>query len=228
MADLADHYKKLWEKAVSGFQRNEFELDPFLLTPKDSRFGITLIARPEAKVKKEFKSFLAELKKIAPEQYYYPETDMHITILSVISCYEGFKLSLINPDAYTALVRTTVKSIPGFSIDFRGVTASPSSIMIQGFPTDHYLNEIRDQLRVQFKKSMLQESIDKRYVIQSAHCTVARFKESLKNPADFIRQLNKYRNYQFGRSTVSELELVYNDWYQRKEKVKILNKFPLG
>jgi 2'-5' RNA ligase len=99
--------------------------------------------------------------------------------------------------------------------------------MVQGFLKDDALNTIRTQLRENFKNSGLEQSMDKRYTIQTAHATVFRLKEKLCNKAEFLQIVNDYRDYYFGTSSVNNLEFVLNDWYQRKEYVKTLHAFEL-
>lgn len=114
-----------------------------------------------------------------------------------------------------------------FNIEFRGLTASPSCLMVQGFPENNSLTQIRDSLRVDFKETDLEQSMDKRYAIQTAHSTVFRLKEEIENKESFLDTLEKYRDYYFGTFAVDSLELVFNDWYQRKEYVKELYRFEL-
>ncbi len=113
-----------------------------------------------------------------------------------------------------------------FKIQFKGLTASPSCILIQGFLTNT-LNEIRDELRKTFKNSDLQQSIDKRYNIQTAHATVIRFKSELTDQTALINLIEKYREFDFGTFEIKQIELVYNDWYQREKFVKKLHTFSL-
>ena len=99
--------------------------------------------------------------------------------------------------------------------------------MIQGFPGDDTLGKMRDNLRTDFKISGLEQTIDKRYPIVTAHTTIARFRQQLTDSHNLINLLDTYRNYDFGKFTVDEAELVYNDWYQRAERVKQLHRFRL-
>ena len=99
--------------------------------------------------------------------------------------------------------------------------------MIQGFPTDETLNNLRNKLRENFKNSGLQQSIDSRYTISAAHATVMRFQDKLQDPKKLIEISEKYRDYDFGEFEVKNLELVYNDWYQRKSNTRVLGDFGL-
>ena len=225
--NLKKHYNDLYTSTIQVVKKENFTVDHLIDSPKDQRHGITLLIRPPIAIKNQIQSFLADLKKVEPYQYYYDSSDIHITILSIISCYEGFQLAQIKPVEYIRLVTKSLETVSPFSIRFKGITAAPSSVMIQGFYNDSNLNTLRENLRTHFKNSSLEQSIDKRYKIITAHSTVVRFKEVLKNKMEFIKILNYYRNFEFGIFEVEEVELVFNDWYQKREKVISLQKFKL-
>lgn len=225
--NLTNHYNQLWEQSFKKFEQDKFEYDPLIDDAGDKRFGITLIARPPQQVKDNIEAFLAELKKAAPAQYYYPASDIHITVMSVISCYEGFALTQIRVDDYVHLIENSLQGFSKFQVVFKGITASPACIIIQGFPEDPTLHHIRDNLRVNFKSKDLQQSIDQRYTIQTAHSTVVRFSKPLQQKEHFLAILKAYRDFDFGTFAIDHLELVFNDWYQKKEIVKTLATFPL-
>ena len=92
---------------------------------------------------------------------------------------------------------------------------------------DDTLHDMRNQLRINFKNSGLQQTIDARYSIRTAHATVVRFRKRFTRKDDFIEVLENYRNFAFGQFTVDTVELVYNDWYQRSKNVKTLCRFKL-
>ncbi|WP_162056249.1 2'-5' RNA ligase family protein [Pontibacter pamirensis] len=225
--DIEQHYNQLWETTWRKFTAGVFELDPLIASENDSRFGITLLFRPGQEVWKRIQQFLLELQQIEPEQYYYPEADIHVTVMSIISCHAGFSLDAIRVEEYMQLVQQTVQNSQSFQLYFRGITASPSCLLIQGFPVADQLNQLRNKLRESFRSATLQQTIDTRYVLQTAHSTVVRFKAPLQNPSVFLDKVQEYREYDFGSTEVSELELVYNDWYQRQALVQLLGRFSL-
>jgi len=224
---LEKHYRTLWENSLAGFRAGAFELDPFLSAKEDSRFGITLLFRPGEAVKAGIAHFLQELRQLEPEQYYYPASDMHVTVMSLISCHAGFRLEHINPEAYITVLQECLACIKSFRVDFAGITASPSSLMVQGFPGSDQLDVLRGKLRENFRNSPLLQTIDSRYVLQTAHCTVARFTSPLKHASAFLGKVQQCRGCSFGGAQVEEVELVYNDWYQRQAVVKPLASFRL-
>jgi 2'-5' RNA ligase len=225
--NLAEHYHKLYTESIAKIAAGNYETDHLIDSDTDYRFGITLVIRPDAATNNNIQQFLSEAKAIEPDQYYYQNSDIHITLMSIISCYEGFDLKDIHVQDYIQLIQQVLAKHKSFKIQFKGLTASPSCILIQGFLTDT-LNEIRDDLRAGFKNSELQQSIDKRYAIQTAHATVIRFRSALENKDALVQLIEKYHDFDFGTFEVKQVELVYNDWYQRERFVKKLQVFKLG
>jgi 2'-5' RNA ligase len=216
--NLAEHYNQLYKKSAEAILAGNYKLDTQINTASDSRFGITLLIRPSEEIKANIQLFLSELKEVDPLQYYYPNSDIHITVMSIISCYEDFGLNKIKVHDYIEIIEKSLIEVNQINIEFRGVTASNSAIMIQGFPTDESLTILRNKLRENFKKSPLEQSIDSRYAISTAHSTVLRFQEKLQNPEKLMKVVEKFRDFDFGQFRVKNIELVYNDWYQREEK----------
>lgn len=225
--NLQEHYNELYKKSSEAILAGNYKLDSQINDKSDSRFGITLLIRPNETIKANIQLFLDELKAIDPLQYYYPDSHIHITVMSIISCYEGFSLDKIAIADYIEIIQKSLIDVNEIKIKFQGVTASPSAILIQGFPTDESLNNLRDKLRENFKKSTLQQSIDSRYAIATAHSTVMRFQEKLQNPKQLIAVAEKFRDFDFGEFKAKNLELVYNDWYQREENTIYLEDFSL-
>jgi 2'-5' RNA ligase len=215
------------QTAFRQLAQGEAELDALIDSPSDDRRGITLLARPPAEITGRIDELLADFQRTEPCQYYYPASDIHVTILSIISCYSGFILDLIDPQAYQDAVRAILPTIRPFTITYDGLTASPGSIIVQGFPQGDGLAELRDAIRNYFRASALQQSIDQRYSIQTAHSTVIRFKSKLENPQQMLQLLEKYQHHFIGTFEVNTVELVYNDWYQRAEHTILLEQYAL-
>lgn len=155
--DLAAHYNQLFTESSKAILDNNYVIDTKIDAENDNRSGITLLIRPPESIKNKIQSFLNELQKEDPSQYYYPNSDIHITVLSIISCYDGFGLNQINPEAYISIIQENLVALQNLEINLSGITASNSTIMIQGFPTNDSLNSFRDLLRKAFQNTTLEK-----------------------------------------------------------------------
>ncbi|WP_109436551.1 mutarotase [Aquimarina sp. AU119] len=225
--ELNIHYDNLWSESLAKFNQNEFNIDPLIESTSDLRRGITLLVRPNNKVKRLISEFIEELKHIDPNQYYYPSTDIHVTVMSIISCYQGFDINAIDISKYIDQITDSLQTTLRDNITFKGITASSSCIMLKGFTKNNSLDTTRMNLRSNFKKTTLEHSIDTRYKIRTAHATIVRFKSEITDPKEFIKVLQKYRDVDFGSFEIDTYELVYNDWYQTKKSTKVLYKFEI-
>lgn len=223
--NLTERYNELYRSSTRKIKNGDYQTDLLIDSINDRRFGIALLIRPPENINEKIQLFLDELKQVDPSQYYYPNSDIHITVMSIISCYEGFQLDQVSIPGYIELIQESLKEIDRFRIKFKGITASDAGIMIQGFPEYDILNNLRNNLRTKFKNSDLEQSIDKRYTIQTAHSTVVRFRRKLHDKNEFLEILERNKNSDFGSFAVKELELVFNDWYLREGKSKLLKKF---
>jgi 2'-5' RNA ligase len=223
--NLAEHYAAMREAAEHRLALGAADLDPLIDSPHDDRRGITLLARPPAAIMAAIEAMLIDFRRVDPAQYYYPASDIHLTILSIISCYSGFTLSTIEPKAYQAAVQLILQGCRPFMLTYEGITASPSGIMVQGFPQDDGLEILRASTREAFQSSGLQQSIDQRYSLQTAHSTIIRFRKPLADPALLLATIAKYKEDFIGTFAVTAVELVYNDWYQRARNTVLLQKY---
>ena len=222
---LENHYKKLYHYSIDKISSDNYHIDTLIDSKNDRRFGLTLIIRPSNEIKKKIQNFLKNIKEIEPNQYYYPNSDIHITVMSIISCYSDFDMSKIDVQKYIDLTEKCLLKGIDLNITFKGITASPSGVMVQGFMNNNELNDIRNRLRKAFKNSNVEQSLDKRYLIQTAHSTIIRFRKELSQKEKFLELLDNSINYDFGSFKVNKFELVYNDWYQREQYVKKIHEF---
>ena len=224
---LEDFYNKLFTESLDKFKNNNFEYDNFLDSSTDKRYGITLVIRPSEQVKANILKIQNEIKKLTKDQYFYPLEDLHITLLPVISCEENFYLDSINIDSYIKLIENSIANFKNFKIQFKGITASASCLMVKGFPIDDSLENIRNSIRESFKNSDLYNSIDKRYILKSAHITFFRFKNMVNDIDSFIDILKGYQNIDLGFSDIKQIDLYFNDWYFKSNNSVLLYKFKI-
>ena len=221
-------YESLWCAAVTAFAQNQFQVDAHLQNKAaDFRRGLTLILRPGPAVREAFTTFVDQLKLAAPGQYFYRPEEWHVTVLSIIPGSEHWQEKMPQLAAYQACVEEVMKGCQPFSIRFRGVTASPAAVMIQGIPPDDALAQIRDGLRASLQRAGFGDQLDVRYKINTAHVTVMRFSHGNTNGKNLLALLTANRTTDFGAVNVGGLELIFGDWYASAESSRTVQAYKL-
>lgn len=220
-------YDDLWQSAYSEFSKGRFSLDPLIDDSEDMRRGLTLIIKPHNDVLDRLAEFCRRAREIEGQQFYCDVSQIHVTVMSIITCTDDFDFDQIELPKYVDQIDSSLKDIDAFNIEFNGITASPSCVLAQGYPSGNGLQLLRKALREKFRDSGLRCSIDERYSIATAHCTLIRFKEELSRVEEFLKLLTEMRDVEFGQFEASKMTLVFNDWYHRAAVVKELHNFRL-
>lgn len=222
-------YEKLWSDAVSVFEMGQPKLDPYLPgKANDLRRGVTLVFRPAANVRDGVMDFVARLKRISPEQYFYRPEELHVTVLSIFSGTKLWKQELQRVQRCQPIIGDALKAQLPFKINFQGVTASPDSVLIQGFPLDDGLETIRTALRDSFAREGFGDMLDRRYKVVAAHITIMRFCRPCPDMKPLLTFLKENRRTDFGQCEIDRLELVLGDWYGSEDKVTTLEEYQLS
>lgn len=226
--DLAQVYADLWRSARAAFLGNAGQIDPLLQRgAPDARRGLTVIFRPQPVVAAQVAAWLAQVATDAPAQYVYTLEQLHVTVLSLFTATPDFAPYFARLPRYLAALDVALAAIPPFAVALRGVTASPSTVMVQGFPCDNTLEHVRTALRTAIAAVGLGSDLDRRYRLVTAHLSALRLRAPLTDPACFVAHLERARNLDFGVTLVDELLLVANDWYMTPGVVEVLRRYPL-
>lgn len=213
---------------MNAFEAGDFQIDPHLTAKSsDHRRGVSLAFRLSHPASARIGEFISELRRILPGQYFYKSEELHVTVLSIVSGNEMWRKQMKDLATVRPIIIECLKSVPPFSIHFRGLTASPGAIMIQGFPEDETLQAVRDSLRESFEREGFGHMLDRRYKIVTAHVTVARFQHSKINGTRLAAFLAANRRRDFGRSEADIIQLLWGDWYASSETIRLLEEFPL-
>lgn len=228
ISEAQEIYNQLYHSSKHLVRAGEINIDQNLLDQKnDHRRGLSIILRPDSNTANQIKRFQDEMQKLESRQYYQPKTDLHITVLSIITAYDGFKMEKIDIEHYSNIISEALKNREKFSISLQGVTCSTGAVMIQGFDESGSLQSMRENIKQAFKNSKIKDSLDSRYILKTAHFTVVRFMQHLTDPQSYFEIIEKNRDHYFGSFEISELDFVYHDWYQSDERLQILKKVKL-
>lgn len=226
---LTARYQQLWDDAIEPVRAGAVNIDPLLAGREpDRRRCLTVLARPSAEILSAVAAFLNQLRNIDPEQYYYESSDLHVTVLSLFTATADYERHFLHYDRYLKAVNAALAGVPAFSIEFAGVTLTRDAIMIQGYFDDTILNDTREALRKALQSRGLTEGLDRRYILQTAHMTAVRFRHPLQKSRKYVEMLEQYRRHSFGRTHVSEVNLVRNDWYMSTPSVEVIKKYQLS
>jgi hypothetical protein len=228
MNDAEKIYAELWSKTIPLFEQGHYETDPLVHDPTDMRRGLTLRARLTKEVVAIIDDFTTNVKGFLPNQYFTPPSDIHLTVLAVVSCTSDFRHQPEMDDAYCDVIAECLRSSSSPQIIFSGITASPSCLLLRGFPMNSCLGEMRNRLREKFKQSLLPNSVDARYPIKTAHVTMMRFVEKQDDISGFTRFIKAHHDHPFGSQHVDSLEFVSNDWCHKQCNTKIIRTFALN
>jgi len=225
---LRERYDRMWSKAIGVIRAGSIESDPVLAAGlPDRRRGLTLIIRPPLNVRQCVAAFIDSLRVLEPEQHYYIPTELHLTVLSLFTATDQPEPFLARRKNYVAAVAAALRGIAPFPVEFVGVTASSSAIMIQGFAEGDALNTLRNILRHQLQVHDLGHELDGRYRLETAHVTIARFRSRLRDGTRLAVALQGARTQAFGATCVRSVSLVENDWYMSKGVTETLKRFRL-
>lgn len=220
-------YDQLWRDAIGRIQAGQIDIDPVLQGgSRDNRRGFTLIARPSTAVQRAVAALQERLRAVAPEQYYYDAAQLHVTMLSLFTATRHAEPLLAQRDAYVRAADEALSAAQPIHVSFEGVTASPGTVMIQGFVDSPELESLRDRLRSELHVRGLGGAIDERYRLQTAHMTAMRFRARLLHRAEFVQLLDEARSMYFGGTTIEEFFLVENDWYMSPSATQIVKQYP--
>ncbi len=225
---LRQLYDSLWEDARNYLARGQVEIHPHLADrAEDRRRGLTVLARPSPPVEAQFSAFIQQLSEIAPDQYFYQPGDFHITILSLFTATENFEPYYARLPTYLDALHSVIPQAERFSLAFKGITASRSCVMVQGFPQGTQLERLREGLREALRNHGFGGDLDRRYRITTAHSTIVRFRTQPRDLPRLLEALCRYRDHDFGQMTVENLQLTKHNWYMSAGETEVLADYLL-
>jgi 2'-5' RNA ligase len=214
--NISELYKNIAHRSACAI-RDGGIIDQFLAHPEqDYRMGVSLVFRIPNTVKKSILNKMKDIKQCAPELYYYPPADFHVTILDLQRAKPGLMCSPELAERYTEAVIDAVKGIHPFGVSFCGMVASDGAVLVKGY-YDPAFEVLRQKLRTILRK--LDLPLDERYETFSCHITVVRFPCKIESPSVFSDVIKNLSDINFGRFTVDSVQLVYHNWYDSNKEV---------
>jgi len=190
----------------------------------DNRLGISLII-PIRSITRHYEELINRCKFIDNSQYYYPIDDLHITIFDFIQGSERYSKSVEKEEQFIKINNFVLSKFTSFYILLKGIVFCRSALLIKGYD-DNVLIGIRNFLRSELESHNIEN--DERYSSESAHIAFCRFKTQLTNPYGFLSILEHYQEFDFGKESIKEIELVEHDWYNKTNKKRVIKRYQIS
>jgi len=133
-------YDSIFEEHIQDIINNRIKTDKYLKTESiDNRRGISLII-PISFTNCVYTDLINEYKNIEPDQYYYPEIDLHITVFTFLSARETY---INNEDInrqFKSISEYVLQNIRAFNILLDGITFSKEAGFINGYDNNILIN----------------------------------------------------------------------------------------
>ena len=214
---LEELYTRIHTESCSSIINEGVHPDRYLRHPAtDRRFGLTLLVEIDRILSESMCSIGEEIKMIEPEQYYYPATDLHVTVLDLVGAHEGFRCDEREIGIFSSMVVDAVKEVEPFDILFKGLILSPTGVLVKG-----YYREGLPVLRELLRREAGNRRVDMRERYQSitAHASLMRYSSPVADREQLLRFMEKNRDRTIGLVTVRSCTLVIHDWYNRRKEV---------
>lgn len=223
MDNLQKLYAAIDQRGHGALTAHQEDVDPYLTTANDDRRGLALILQLPAHVSRNINFALQPLQTVEPGMYYYPATDMHITVMDIIGARPAFHLASEQLERYRQVIGTIVAENPVIDWHLAGLMLSPGAVMVKGYYSSA-LQDLRAKLRANLAQAGL--ALEERYQTQSGHVTVARFAQPLRDPAAVVKLVDAERSLPCGDFTSHRVDLVIHDWYNHR--VQLVATFALA
>ncbi len=219
-------YENLWARCRSGLAQGLIEPDP-ASEETIKRWGVSAILRPIADVADTLSEVASELAVYTGRrQVVYDHSNLHTTMRSV-----EFNLGRVDDErirAYGEILRELAKSYDQLRINYRGLTATATGVLAQGWPADESLQELRRDFRRRLALRGLAGGPEGTKLRITAHASLTVFAGPLLNPLSLVRYVEDNRGTEYGTATYHCVDLVRYDRTPHDVKVVPIARIPLG
>ena len=215
-------YDRIFNDHINHIKNGNIETDYFLSSQsEDNRRGISLIIPiPFNSIK--YSSLVNAFRDIESDQYYYPLSDLHITIFTFLSARDTYKNNKELEGEFIQITKTALDKLNKISVSFSGITFSKEAGFINGYDNDALIS-IRNDIRKEMDKRGLK--IDERYKSETAHVTFMRFRNRISDINRFYNRIIENKDKKIEEINLRKIELVEHDWYNTEINKRVISTF---
>jgi hypothetical protein len=204
-------YDDLWSRGRWALTSGHLVCDP-LPAPGTSRWGLSAVFRPWSSAFADCAAACAEL--IGPRGVVYGEDNLHVTLRS----FEGWRSEVGSEDEALPVYRDALASIvadgPAPRVRFRGLTASASGVLVQGWPLDD-VQALRTRLHAVLHDRLLAAGLpmtgpeaSRGDLRRTVHATLAMYGPTVAEPHALSAFVERHRETDFGEQRFETVWLV--------------------
>ncbi len=217
-----EKYETIFNQNIGYIRKNEILIDKFLNDLNiDKRMGLSIILQPGIELKSKVDSLVENIYEIEPKQYYYPFSDLHITVLDLIARSESNHFNDMKLSNYVSITKKALTNEPSITVNFTGIVSSKEAVLLKGYDNGEII-QLRKTLRLHFEEEGV--NLRERYKSITAHMTFCRFASPLNDSKQFAQLLYDLKEFQLGTFVFENVDIVIHDWYNRKEKTQLVKR----
>jgi 2'-5' RNA ligase len=211
-ADFCEVQSHAWQLSWERCKREVGRLRPGELPPLsdvgEKQVFLTLVARPEASMLSRITEVQEELRRVDPQHYYYPASDIHMTILGCTEFVRDLEhVAEHDVQAVGGHCAEVLARYPSFVVRGTGLNVFPTTAFVQLLAEDDTLLRLRQDLASILQAKLAQNGWTRRvpppYL---AYANIVRFTHDELRP--MLEAVGRYRAHDFGRWLVTNAELV--------------------
>jgi hypothetical protein len=193
----------------------------------DMRCGVNIICRPTIDVVQYVLSIQEYLRGSEPDQYYYPRSDLHLTLVEICHSRPPEDASFIAGVVCSEMRRIAATTSPP-NVDSPMLVFDSHGIALNFLPTDDALQNARQSILQEL--SNLGISMDSRYEIKSAHVTLMRYIAPLRSASEeWISNLINLPPKPKLAWLLSPVWLTWGaNWYGMRSRIEEIGPIQLG
>jgi len=193
---------------------------------RDQRYGLNIICRPSEELRWAGVEIQEQMKRAEPDQYYYPEADLHLTLLEICHSCSREELSVI-VEQFGNAIPLLFHSVDDIQLDLPEVIFDSHACALAFLPCDNNLQCCRTAFVEILEESGI--SLRSRYLPNSAHVTLMRYVAPLRSSRwDWVNILS---NLTFNRNLVWNISEAWvtwgTNWYGMRSRISESGPFVL-
>jgi len=193
----------------------------------DMRCGVNIICRPTIDVVQCILSIQEYLRVFEPDQYYYPPSDLHLTLVEI--CHSRTPEDVLRIAGVVGPEISRIAALASLpKVDSPMLIFDSHAVALNFLPTDDALQNARQSILEELMNIGI--SVDSRHGTKSAHVTLMRYITPLRSaPEEWVRNLLNVPLKPKLEWLLSPVWLTWGaNWYGMRSRIEEIGPIQLG